>query len=97
MAATASLVFVWFLMRFVMGTSRFVGGGDFFDFYPSTYDGTNSISANLGTPNWLTVTNPMPAPTAYAPWQWLPVVSACVCIVVLSLALAMVFERKEEK
>ena len=95
LAFTCSLVFLVLFGRFVLGKSPFFSGDDFFNMIAG--DKTMSVSANCCNGAWLNVTDTFPMPTAFAPWHWLPVLSATALIAIFSVGLALVYGRRELK
>ena len=95
LAFTCSIVFLALFGKFVLVDSPFFSGDDFFNMVAG--DKTMSVSANCCNGPWLNVTDTFPMPTAFAPWRWLPILTATVLIALFSFGLAAVYERKELK
>jgi hypothetical protein len=97
MAAVCAIGFIFLFGAYVHRDHSIFGGGEFFQIVPEEDGKTFSISVNSGTSQWLTVSEILPMPTAFAPWKGLPLLACTGLIVAFSAGLAVTYNRQQLK
>jgi hypothetical protein len=97
MAAVCAIGFILLFGTYIHRDNSLFGGSEFLQWFPDVEGKSYNISANSGSPQWLTVSDVLPMPTTFARWKTLPLVASTALIVLFSAGVATVYQRKELK